>query len=67
MNTLTKTQLNKYKKQGYISPIDVLTFKEAKEVRLEIEKIENKWPGYLEGLGRNYVHLISKPLLNIFW
>ena len=59
MNTLTKTQLNKYKKQGYISPIDVLTFKEAKEVRLEIEKIENKWPGYLEGLGRNYVHLIS--------
>ena len=36
---------------------------EASEIRNEIEIIEKKWPNALEGLGRNYVHLIS-PVFN---
>ena len=59
MSTLTKHQLAQYREQGYVFPIDVLTLKETIEIREEIEKIENKWPGELETMGRNYVHLIS--------
>tara|TARA_Y100000590_G_scaffold95300_1_gene108078 strand:+ start:738 stop:1565 length:828 start_codon:yes stop_codon:yes gene_type:complete len=56
---LTLHQLKKYKENGYLAPIDALSKKEAYDVRNEIEKIENKWPKQLDGLGRNYVHLIS--------
>tara|TARA_B100000579_G_scaffold38446_1_gene26867 strand:+ start:1208 stop:2032 length:825 start_codon:yes stop_codon:yes gene_type:complete len=56
---LTSNQLEKYKNNGYVAPLDVLSKKEAKEIRDEIEYIEKKWPNELEGLGRNYVHLIS--------
>ena len=56
---LSSKQLKQYEKKGYVSPIDILTSNEANEIRKEIEEIENKWPGELEGLGRNYIHLIS--------
>ena len=56
---LTSKQLKDYNDHGYVSPIDVLTSEEANEIRREIEKIENKWPNELDGLGRNYVHMIS--------
>ena len=59
MAALTSKQLEQYKHFGYVSPIDVLTSKEALEIREEIEKIENRWPNELDGLGRNYIHLIS--------
>ncbi len=59
MSLLSTKQLKQYKELGFVSPIDVLKPEEAKEIRKEIEKIENKWPNELEGLGRNYVHLIS--------
>ncbi len=59
MNFLTQDQINQYNQLGYVAPVDVLTTKEANEIRNEIEKIENKWPNELEGLGRNYVHMIS--------
>ena len=59
MSFLTSKQLNQYKEEGYVAPIDVLSAKEAHEVRNELENIEKKWPKELEGLGRNYVHLIS--------
>ena len=57
--SLTASQIKNYEKNGYISPIDILSKKEAYEIREEIELIENKWPGELDGLGRNYIHLIS--------
>jgi ectoine hydroxylase-related dioxygenase (phytanoyl-CoA dioxygenase family) len=63
MSSLTPKQLKQYKEDGYVAPIDVLSKKEASEVREEIEFIEKKWPNELEGLGRNYVHLIS-PVFN---
>ena len=56
---LTSKQLNKYNEDGYVAPIDVLSKEEAYEIRKELENIEKKWPNELEGLGRNYVHLIS--------
>ena len=63
MSSLTPKQLKQYEEEGYVAPIDVLSKEEVIEVREEIELIEKKWPNELEGLGRNYVHLIS-PMLD---
>ena len=63
MSGLTTKQLNHYNSKGYVSPINALTSVEAKEIRNEIEKIEKNWPGALEGLNRNYIHLLS-PVFN---
>ena len=63
MTMLSTDQISHYRSKGYISPLGALTSNEAKEIRNEIEKIEKNWPGALEGINRNYVHLIS-PLLN---
>ena len=63
MSSLTVNQIKQYQDEGYVTPIDVLSKEEAREIRDEIEHIEKKWPNELEGLGRNYVHLIS-PLFN---
>ena len=62
MPNLSLEQINQYKEDGYIAPIDVLTKDEAEEVKKEIEYIEKKWPNEIQGLGRNYVHLISPVL-----
>ena len=59
MSSLTPQQIENYNDQGYVDSINVLSFNEVNEIRKEIEQIENKWPNILEGLGRNYVHLIS--------
>ena len=63
MTGLTAEQLNNYKNKGYISPVNALSSSEAKEIRDEIEKIEKKWPGAIEGINRNYIHLLS-PVFN---
>jgi chlorinating enzyme len=63
MTRLTEEQLDHYKNKGYVSPVNALTSIEAKEIRDEIEKIEKDWPGALEGINRNYIHLIS-PIFN---
>ena len=60
MPNLSEEQINKYKEDGFVAPINVLSREEANEIKEEIEYIEKKWPNELEGLGRNYVHLISK-------
>ena len=59
MAFLNSSQIKSYNDEGYVAPINVFSTDEAKEVRDEIEFIEKKWPNELEGLGRNYVHLIS--------
>ena len=63
MTNLSDQQINFYNEKGYIAPINVLSKQEANEIRQEIETIEKKWPNVLEGIGRNYVHLIS-PVFN---
>ena len=57
--SLTAAQKNQYEDDGYVAPIDIFSKEEANEIRKEIEYIEKKWPHELEGLGRNYIHLIS--------
>ena len=59
MPKLTPQQYKQYQEKGFVAPLDALTKDEAEEVKSEIEFIEKKWPNKLEGLGRNYVHLIS--------
>ena len=63
MTYLSDQQIKFYNEKGYVAPIDVLSTQEANEIREEIETIEKKWPNALEGLGRNYVHMIS-PIFN---
>ena len=59
MSSLSSAQIQQYKDDGYVAPLDVLSKDEALEIREEIELIEKKWPDELKGLGRNYIHLIS--------
>tara|TARA_B100000475_G_C14975194_1_gene305745 strand:+ start:33 stop:860 length:828 start_codon:yes stop_codon:yes gene_type:complete len=59
MSSLTNNQIKHYYDAGYVAPINILSKDEAKEIREEIETIEKKWPSELDGLGRNYIHLIS--------
>ena len=63
MSYLSSNQLKQYKDEGFVSPINIFTKKKAKEIRNEIELIENKIPGELEKSGRYNAHLIS-PLLD---
>ena len=63
MAKLSVDQINQYDEKGYVAPIEVLNKDEANEIKKEIEFIEKKWPNELDGLGRNYVHLIS-PMLD---
>ena len=60
MSSLSSAQIQQYKDDGYVAPLDVLSKEEALEIRKEIELIEKKWPDELKGLGRNYIHLISR-------
>ena len=62
MDTLTEQQVKQYNKDGYISPIDVLTKEQALAVRKEIEIIEKKMPNEINKSGRYNVHLISPKL-----
>ena len=63
MSYLSSNQLKQYKDEGFVSPINIFTKEKAKEIRNEIELIENKIPGELEKSGRYNAHLIS-PLLD---
>ena len=62
MKSLTLDQINQYNEQGFVAPIDVLSTNDANNIRQEIEVIENQWPNELDGMGRNYVHMISPVL-----
>jgi hypothetical protein len=63
MNYLSSDQLKQYKDEGFVSPINIFSKEKAKEIRNEIELIENKIPDELEKSGRYNAHLIS-PLLD---
>ena len=63
MSYLSANQLKQYEDEGFVSPINILSKEEAKEVRNEIELIEKELPEELEKSGRYNAHLIS-PLLD---
>ena len=63
MSYLSPNQLKQYEDEGFVSPINIFSKEEAKEIRDEIELIENLMPGELDKSGRYNAHLIS-PLLD---
>jgi len=63
MSYLSANQLKQYEDDGFVSPINILSREKAKEIRNEIELIENEIPDELEKSGRYNAHLIS-PLLD---
>jgi non-haem Fe2+, alpha-ketoglutarate-dependent halogenase len=63
MTYLSSNQLKEYEDKGFVSPINIFSKDKAKDIRNEIELIENKIPGELEKSGRYNAHLIS-PLLD---
>ena len=56
---LTLDQINTYKKQGFLSPIEVLSEEEVSSIKAEIELIEKKWPKQINGTNRNNIHYFS--------
>jgi hypothetical protein len=63
MSYLSSNQLKQYDDEGFVCPINIFSKEKAKEIRNEIELIENKIPEELEKSGRYNAHLIS-PLLD---
>ena len=63
MSYLSSNQLKQYEDEGFVSPINIFSKDKAKEIRSEIELIENNMPKELENSGRYNAHLIS-PLLD---
>jgi ectoine hydroxylase-related dioxygenase (phytanoyl-CoA dioxygenase family) len=63
MSYLSSNQLKQYEDEGFVSPINIFSKDKAKEIRNEIEMIENQMPEELENSGRYNAHLIS-PLLD---
>ena len=63
MTYLSSNQLKQYEDDGFVSPINIFSKEKAKEIRNEIELIENEMPEELEKSGRYNAHLIS-PLLD---
>ena len=45
MTYLSSNQLQQYKDEGFVSPIDIFSKDKAKEIRDEIESIEQRLPG----------------------
>jgi len=63
MSYLSSNQLKQYEDEGFVYPINIFSKDKAKEIRNEIELIENKIPEELKNSGRYNAHLIS-PLLD---
>ena len=54
---LTQTQIDAFYRDGFVSPVDVFTEEEAKQLRVELEAAEEKWPDAFKGAARNNAHL----------
>ncbi len=54
---LTDAQVEAFRRDGFVSPIDIFTEDEALELRARLEAAEVKWPEAFEGAARNNAHL----------
>jgi len=54
---LTDAQIATFKRDGFVSPIDVFSEETAARLRAELEAAEAKWPEAFEGAARNNAHL----------
>ena len=59
MSITIPSLINRYHKDGYVSPIDILSLEDVEKIIEEIHYIEKKWPNEINGLGRNNIHYIS--------
>ena len=58
MSGLSAKEVQFYQKNGYISPINILSEKEAISFHEELQSIESKYGSDLTGLGRNNTHQV---------
>ena len=58
MSGLSAEEVQFYQKNGYISPINILSEKEATSFHEELQSIESKYGSDLTGLGRNNTHQV---------
>ena len=54
---LTKEQIEQYHDQGFISPIRVISEKEALSIKDELEQVEKEFPHEINSESRNNLHL----------
>ena len=54
---LTDDEVSAFHRDGFLSPVDVMSEEEASELRAELEAAEARWPDQLAGQGRNNAHL----------
>ncbi len=59
-NVLSPEQIAAFDRDGYLSPITIMTPTEAARYRRELEAAEAKWPQALTGAGRNNAHMSLK-------
>ncbi len=57
---LNRDQIDSYERDGFLSPVTVMSPEEAGEFRKALEEAEAKWPEAFEGAGRNNAHLNFK-------
>ena len=54
---LTEDQISSFRRDGFLSPIDIFSEEKALFYRQELEKAEKKWPEAFEGASRQNAHL----------
>ncbi|MBT5434049.1 MAG: phytanoyl-CoA dioxygenase family protein, partial [Rhodospirillaceae bacterium] len=55
---LTDEQISDFRRNGFLSPVPVLTGDEARHYRERLEAAEARWPGSLAATNRNNGHLV---------
>ena len=59
---LTTDQIEAYYRDGFLSPVTVMTEAEAADYRARLEEAERLWPDAMQGANRNNAHLNIKAL-----
>ncbi|MDG2474751.1 MAG: phytanoyl-CoA dioxygenase family protein [Paracoccaceae bacterium] len=57
---LTQKQINNFEKDGFVSPLNILSVEECLQIKDELEDAEKTWPEAFEGTARNNPHLVFK-------
>ena len=54
---LTKKQIEQYHDEGFISPIRVISEKDALSIKIQLEEVEAQYPEEINSESRNNLHL----------
>ena len=55
---LTQQQVDAYREQGFVSPVDIMTEEQAAHYRERLEEAENRYPDAVNAENRNNAHLV---------